>query len=260
MSPRFTTQRSRYEMAQRAARAEQEASGITPKPLGEATTKEQEAALRAIEEKNKAEEERRKREDAFGQNIQELTELLKNRRPGNVSVSVPNSYMKMWFALPAGVPDKDENLIPLIKEGGSPLIDEEVLTMAVELAQCEKDFTDRIVRCGYEVDDSFGKKVYTVVKRYRTLTASIAGKLPVRELIDGRYKDVIINMATSTRAVPMIVSQSTQALGDDVILAIAPSYKKAKINSFDVKGGKTVVDETPTVTLEDLPSSLKGKK
>ena len=260
MSPRFTTtQRSRYEMAQRAARAEQEATGVTPKPLGEATTKEQEAALQAIEEK--AEEEKRKREDALGQNVQELTELLKNRRPGNVNISVPNGYMKMWFALPAGMPDKDENLIPLIKkESGSPLIDEEVLTMAVELSKCEKDFTDRIVRCGYEVDENFGKKVFTVVKRYRTLTTSIAGKLPVRELLDGRYKDVIINMATSTRAVPMIVSRSTQELTDDVILAIAPSYKKAKIAFFEVKEGTTVVDETPTIKLEDLPSSPKGKK
>ena len=260
-----------YKASYKAARKEQEATPKEEQPAPpDVLTQERKRLLDEITQENEARERREKmaKESRENQPFEELSNQL--QRPGNqakakgtegIRITVPNSAMKGWFAFPKGVSD-DNKAIPLVNRNtGEPLSDEEVISMAYELKNCDKELTDRVFWCSYDVGMVFGKLQYNLSQKFRkTLTKLFEelGQKP-RDLRDGVYSGAMINRSTSTCDFPMVLSDSTMSLGDDNLLAIEPSYDKVKIAPFTVRDG-AVVKELQTITLSDLPSSVNRKK
>lgn len=264
--------RDPYKESYRAAKKAQEEKPKEeqPAPLNDGfLSQEQRKLLDELLQNQKERDEREKMAKESRQSqFDELSSQL--QRPGNqakakgaegITITVPNSAMKGWFAFPKGVSD-DNKAIPLVNRNtGEPLSDEEVIAMAYELKNCDKELTDRVFWCSYDVGMVFGKLQYNLSQKFRkTLTKLFEelGQKP-RDLRDGVYSGAMINRGTSTCDFPMVLSDSTMSLGDDNLLAIEPSYDKVKIAPFTVRDG-AVVKELQTITLSDLPSSVNRKK
>lgn len=252
-----------YKASYKAARKEQEATPKEeqPAPLKEEMTQEQRRILEQVAREVMQEQEAQKARES--QPFDELSNQL--QRPGNQAKAkggaVEPITRKGWFAFPKGVSD-DSKAIPLVNRNtGEPLSDEEVISLAYELKNCDKELTDRVFWCSYDVGMVFGKLQYNLSQKFRkTLTKLFEelGQKP-RDLRDGVYSGAMINRSTSTCDFPMVLSDSTMSLGDDNLLAIEPSYDKVKIAPFTVRDG-AVVKELQTITLSDLPSSVNRKK
>ena len=258
--------RDPYKESYRAAKKAQEEKPKEeqPAPLNDGfLSQEQRKLLDELLQNQRERDEREKmaRESRQSQ-FDELSSQL--QRPGNQAKAKGGEIpitMNGWFAFPKGASDDDSSAIRLLnKKTDQPFTDEETMRLAFELGNCEKELTDRIIRCSFKADTVFGKHYYRLSSTRMTLTEFLKdqGIKPERALEDGVYSDAIINLGTSTRSLPMVLSSSTLALGDDVLLEIEPSYNKGKI-TFTARNGMAV-EEVPTVTLSDLPSSVNRKK
>lgn len=261
-----------YKASYKAARKEQETTPKEeqPAPLKEEMTQEQRRILEQVAREVMQEQEAQRareqmaKESRESQPFEELSNQL--QRPGNQAkakggvVEIPIA-MNGWFVFPKGASDDDSSAIRLLnKETDQLFTDEETMRLAFELGNCEKELTDRIIRCSFKRDTVFGKNYYRLSSTRMTLTEFLKdqGIKPERILEDGVYSGALINQSTSTRSLPMVLSKSTMSLGDDVLLAIEPSYTKVKIATFTVKDG-AVVEDTPTIELKDLPSASRKK-
>ena len=261
--------RDPYKESYRAAKKAQEEKPKEeqPAPLNDGfLSQEQRKLLDELLQNQKERDEREKmaRESRQSQ-FDELSSQLQH--PGNQAkakggaVEIPIA-MNGWFVFPKGASDDDSSAIRLLnKETDQLFTDEETMRLAFELGNCEKELTDRIIRCSFKRDTVFGKNYYRLSSTRMTLTEFLKDQeiKPERALEDDVYSGALINQSTSTRSLPMVLSASTLSLGDDVLLAIEPSYTKVKIATFTVKDG-AVVEDTPTIELKDLPSSAKQKK
>lgn len=259
--------RDPYKESYRAAKKAQEEKPKEeqPAPLNDGfLSQEQRKLLDELLQNQKERDEREKmaRESRQSQ-FDELSSQL--QRPGNQakakgSIEIPITQ-NGWFVFPKGSSDDDSSAIRLLnKETDQLFTDEETMRLAFELGNCEKELTDRIIRCSFKTDTVFGKHYYRLSSNRMTLTEFLKDQeiKPSRALEDDVYSGALINQSTSTRSLPMVLSKSTLSLGDEVLAAIEPSYTKVKI-TFTVKDG-AVVEDTPTIELKDLPSSAKQKK
>lgn len=264
---RFFETRDPYKESYKAAKKAQEEKPKEeqPAPLNDGLSQEQRKLLDELLQNQKERDEREKmaRESRQSQ-FDELSSQL--QRPGNQAkakggAEIPIT-MNGWFVFPKGASDDDSSAIRLLnKETDQLFTDEETMRLAFELGNCEKELTDRIIRCSFKTDTVFGKHYYRLSSTRMTLTEFLKDQeiKPERALEDGVYSGALINQSTSTRSLPMVLSASTLSLGDEVLLAIEPSYTKVKIAAFTVKDG-AVVEDTPTIELKDLPSSVNRKK
>lgn len=261
--------RDPYKESYKAAKKAQEEKPKEeqPAPLNDGfLSQEQRKLLDELLQNQKERDEREKmaRESRQSQ-FDELSSQL--QRPGNQAkakggaVEIPIA-MNGWFVFPKGASDDDSSAIRLLNKE-TDFTDEETMRLAFELGNCEKELTDRIIRCSFKRDTVFGKNYYRLSSTRMTLTEFLKDQeiKPERALKDGVYPGALINQSTSTRSLPMVLSASTLSLGDEVLLAIEPSYTKVKIATFTVENG-AVVEDTPTIELKDLPlpSSAKQKK
>ena len=260
-----------YKASYKAARKEQEATPKEEQPAPpDVLTQERKRLLDEITQENEARERREKmaKESRENQPFEELSSQL--QRPGNqaktklaelqIPIEIPLT-LNGWFVFPKGASDDDSSAIRLLnKETDQLFTDEETMRLAFELGNCEKELTDRIIRCSFKRDTVFGKNYYRLSSTRMTLTEFLKdqGIKPERALEDDVYSGALINQSTSTRSLPMVLSASTLSLGDEVLLAIEPSYTKVKIATFTVKDG-AVVEDTPTIELKDLPSASRKK-
>lgn len=260
--------RDPYKESYKAAKKAQEEKPKEeqPAPLNDGfLTQEQRKLIDELLQNQKERDEREKMANESRQSqFDELSSQL--QRPGNQAkakgggVEIPLT-LNGWFVFPKGASDDDSSAIRLLnKETDQLFSDEETMRLAFELGNCEKELTDRIVRCSFKTDTVFGKHYYRLSSTRMTLTEFLKdqGIKPERILEDGVYSGALINQSTSTRSLPMVMSKSTLSLGDEVLLAIEPSYTKVKIATFTVKDG-AVVEDTPTIKLEDLPSASRKK-
>lgn len=258
--------RDPYKESYKAAKKAQEEKPKEeqPAPLNDGfLSQEQKKLLDELLQNQKERDEREKmaKESHESQPFEELSSQL--QRPGNQArIKAADTVPTAWFVLPKGAPDEDENLKVLIRRDNGKLYSEnEVEDMAFQLKNCEKELTDRVFLCEYTRTTAYGEDDYEVTKRHKSFTEYLLkhyGGIPPRILADGVYSGAIINLGASTRRLPMVLSSSTLALGDDVLLEIEPSYSKGKI-TFTARNGMAV-EEVPTVTLSDLPSSVNRKK
>lgn len=259
--------RDPYKESYKAAKKAQEEKPKEeqPAPLNDGfLSQEQRKLLDELLQNQKERDEREKMAKESRQSqFDELSSQL--QRPGNQakakgSIEIPITQ-NGWFVFPKGASDDDSSAIRLLnKETDQLFSDEETMRLAFELGNCEKELTDRIIRCSFKTDTVFGKHYYRLSSTRMTLTEFLKDQetKPERALEDGVYSGALINQSTSTRSLPMVLSASTLSLGDEVLLAIEPSYTKVKIATFKVKDG-AVVEDTPTIELKDLPSASRKK-